>query len=444
MTITQLYDVIQQGPIKPRLAAIIIAALILWAFPAPLYHFVIYYPWLLISYIFNPFLNLLPSLFLLEKAGLLVATVMAGFHTYQYYQQEHPDMTEEEQNKQLRSYQFATTISLYTLLYLMIIRPIAVSTAARAVLAFLPSAIVLLTPIVLLLTAFLAWIFLNIRFAYFSYFSTLISFAVNIALLVFNPVYTIPLQIASLFPFLTSGYHLLNAQGIEEIDLDYEKSPLIIGIATIIGLIIHFGLIIGPAFFQQFFICSGLIGLLSLSFYDKDFGALVGLGLLLTSITSLLFTPALIPCLPSITLLGAIIQIYHIPNSLISGKSTLTITALHSIILTVAMSIAPTSVFIISILKFTGYGALALCLYFGSELKSNRPLIKCHFFGLMLSTISFSISTLCTIFPTMRLLAPITQNIGTISSIISLTSGARFNLSYTSASSDKALSTLLT
>ena len=293
----------------------------------------------------------------------------------------------------------------------------------------------------LLLTAFSAWIFLNIRFAYFSYFSTLISFAVNIALLVFNPVYTITLQIASLLPILTSGYHILNAQSPEKAKLYLKTAPLVVKLVSIICLTVYLGLITGPMFFNQFFICTSLIGLLSVAFYDKDFGALVGLGLLLTSITSLLFTPALIPCLPSITLLGAIIQIYHIPNSLISGKSTLTITALHSIILTVAMSIAPTSVFIISILKFTGYGALALCLYFGSELKSNRPLIKCHFYGLMLSTISFSISTLCTIFPTMRLLAPITKNIGIISSIISLTSGAKFNISQTSASPDKVLST---
>ena len=138
MTIKQLYDVIQLEPRNIRLAVIISIALLLWAFPAPLYYFVVYYPWLLTSSVLAPLVSLLSGLYLLEKAGLLVATVMAGFHTYQYYQQEHPDMTEEEQNKQLRSYQFATTISLYTLLYLMIIRPIAVSTAARAVLAYLP------------------------------------------------------------------------------------------------------------------------------------------------------------------------------------------------------------------------------------------------------------------------------------------------------------------
>ena len=117
---------------KNTLIAILIAFL-LWAFPAPLYQL-----WLGLSYVFSYFSYLLPTLYFLEKIALVLAVIAAGFYSYQYYQLANAQTkTKELQDNRKRAYNFAFAIGSFTLLYLIIIRPVARSTAAQLLLTHL-------------------------------------------------------------------------------------------------------------------------------------------------------------------------------------------------------------------------------------------------------------------------------------------------------------------
>lgn len=432
---------------KNTLIAILIAFL-LWAFPAPLYQL-----WLGLSYVFSYFSYLLPTLYFLEKIALVLAVIAAGFYSYQYYQLANAQTkTKELQDNRKRAYNFAFAIGSFTLLYLIIIRPVARSTAAQLLLTHLPSMIVYTAPVFLVMTGLLAWVYLNVKFAKFSYAATLISCIANIAFLIYNPVYAIPLRIASFLPFLTSCYHKFHDNNPKKAQQYLEKTSIIAGAGAIIGLILYIGLSVAPGFFQPFFIYSGFIGLLALAFSNKSAGVAVSLGLLLAAIAIPFFMPALITFLPPITLLAAVIQIYHMPTTRITDRKeffstlgeqdTLCGAAYLSIMLAAVMNLGPANLLIASVLKLVSYVTLALTAYLNIDLDTTQPLVKHSLYSLMIGAISFSMSTICTLFPPLRLLAPVTSQIGTISSAVSLACGAAFNLSHKSTTSKEPIRTI--